>query len=276
MHEMKRVLLISNVPQPYRVPLFNEIGKQFKELGVEFKVVFAAAGYKRRKAKIDFSEMKFQYEILKSLKISFGNVEKTMFTYGGINSVISKFRPDKIIVLGFSLATVKIYIRSFFQKINYVIWSGAIEFPGRFDSAFRKFERRLLIKRASAFVAYGSKAKEYLVKMGAPAEKVFIGINTVDTEFFASESGKIRAIISRQEKKHLLYVGYLVPRKNVSKLITIIEELSKRRNDFILDILGDGSEKILLEKLVEEKKLGSEVTFHGFIQRNELPRYFAQ
>ena len=276
MRDIKKVLLISNVPQTYRIPLFNEIDRQFREMGIELKVVFASDGYKRRKSKIDFSEIKFQYEILKSLKFSFGNVEKTMFTYSGINRTISKFKPDKIIVSGFSLASLKIYFRSLFFKVSYVIWSGAIQFPGRFDSVFRKFERRLLIKRASAFVSYGSKAKEYLVSLGAPANRVFIGINTVDTSFFSLETNRIRVGLKPPEKKHLIYIGYLVPRKNVGKLIEIIERLSEKRDDFVLDILGDGSEKRMLEKMVEEKGLNDVVLFHGFVQKIDLPRYFAQ
>ncbi len=276
MSEIKKVLLISNVPQTYRIPLFNEIDRQLKQKGIEFKVVFASDGYKRRKSKIDFSEMKFQYELLKSLKISFGNVEKTMFTYRGINKVISKYKPDKIIVSGFSMATVKIYFRSFFYKVSYVIWSGALDFPGRFDSVFRKFERRLLIQRASAFVAYGSRAKEYLVKMGAPENKVFIGVNTVDTSFFYNETKRIRAGLQQSEKKHLIYIGYLVPRKNVGKLIEIMQKLSEKRKDFVIDILGDGSEKLMLEKMVEEKNLRDVIHFHGFIQKNDLPMYFAK
>ncbi|MEP7168431.1 MAG: glycosyltransferase family 4 protein [Bacteroidota bacterium] len=272
---IKRVLLISNVPQPYRIPLFNELDKQCKEKNIELKIVFASRGYKRRKFILDFSEMKFNYEILKSFKIHFGNIEKTFFTYSGISKIISQYQPDKIIVSGFSLATIKIWIRSFFQKTEYIIWSGAWEFPGRLDSWGRKFQRRLLIRRAFAFVSYGSKAKEYLIKMGASEEKVFIAINTVDTNFFSGETKKIRSALTKVGKKHLIYIGYLVPRKNVSKLIEIIHELSKTRNDFVLDILGDGNEKDALEKVVEEKKLNDVIKFHGFIQKQDLPKYLA-
>src|SRR6185436_460784 len=273
---IKRVLLISNVPQPYRVPLFNELDRQLKEKNIELKVIFGSKGYKRRKFTLDFSELKFDYEMLKSLKLHFGNNEKTFFTYSGIHQVISKFKPDKIIVRGFSLATVKIWLRSYFQNSNYIIWSGAWDFPGRMDSWFRKFERRLMIKRASAFVAYGSKAKEYLVKMGAPAEKIHIAINTVDTKFFSEETKKLRLATEIPAKKNLLYIGYLVPRKNVNKLVEIIELLSKKRNDFVLNILGDGIEKSILEKTVAEKKLDEVIKFHGFIQKNELPEYLAK
>lgn len=275
MPESMKILIVTNIPNPYRIPLFNELDRQFKEKNIELKIIFAARAYKRRIFRLDFSEIKFACKFLKPLKISFWKIEKTFFTYRGINHEISEFNPDKIIVSGFSLATVKIWMRSFFQKTNYVIWSGALDFPGRFDSWFRKLERRLLIKRASAFVSYGSKAKEYLVKMGAPAEKVYIAINTVDTKFFSLETNKIRNSIELPEKKHIIYIGYLIPRKNVGKLIEIIDRLAKMRTDFILDILGDGSEKFLLEKLVAEKNLNAAIKFHGFIQKNELPKYLA-
>jgi glycosyltransferase involved in cell wall biosynthesis len=151
-----------------------------------------------------------------------------------------------------------------------------VELATQHYSASRQFMRRLLVKRASAFVAYGSKAKEYLVRLGAAPAKVHIGINTVDTGFFSEETSKLRATMDQAQVKHLLYIGYLVPRKNVRRVIDIIEDLSMTRKDFVLDILGDGSEKTLLEKTVLEKNLSDVVKFHGFIQRNNLPYYFAQ
>jgi len=275
MPELKRVLLVTNVPQTYRIPLFNEIAEQLKQKDIDLKVVFASGGYKRRKAQIDFSEMKFDYEILKSVKFNFGDVEKTMFTYGGLNKVISSYKPHRIIVSGYSIATMKIFFRSLFNNsTKYIIWSGSIEAPGRFDSAFRKMFRRMLINRAAGFVAYGTKAKEYLVGMGAPSEKISIGINTVDTSFFREETNKLRSQMN-DGKKRLLFLGYLVPRKNTGRLIEIIGMLCKARNDFEFHILGDGSDRLRLEEMVKEKNLGDRITFHGFVQKKELPPYFA-
>jgi glycosyltransferase involved in cell wall biosynthesis len=274
MSEIKRVLLITNVPQTYRTPQFNEIALQLNEMNIELKVVFASAGYSRRKTQIDFSEMKFRYEILNSMKFNFGNVEKTMFTYGGLNSLIGRYKPDKIIVGGYSLATIKIFLRSLVSKISYIIWSESVKYPGRFDSMLRKFVRRLLISRASAFVVPGSWARNYLVSMGAADEKIFTSINTVDIGFFKNETNSLRPKAT-SAIRHLLYVGYLVPRKNVGNLISIIEELSKKRNDFVLDIVGDGSDRAKLEDMVRNKNLNDRVIFHGFRQKKDLPGYFA-
>jgi glycosyltransferase involved in cell wall biosynthesis len=275
MRELKKVLLVTNVPQTYRIPLFNELAVQLKEKNIDLKVVFASDGYKRRKTKIDLSEIRFDYEILKSLKFNFGDVEKTIFTYGGLNKVISAYQPDRIIVAGYSFAAMRIFLRSLTHKsLKYIIWSGSIEFPGRYDSSLRKMFRRLLIRRASGFIAYGSKAKEYLTRMGAPSEKVSIGINTVDTTFFREDTNRIRSS-SAEGIKRLLFVGYLVPRKNVSRLIQIIEVLAATRNDFELHILGDGSDRLKLEEKVREKGMGERIIFHGFVQKKDLPQHFA-
>lgn len=273
---VKKVMVVTNIPNPYRIPLFNELHDQFNQRGIKLLIVFAASGYKRRKFELDSSEMKFDFRILKSIKFNFGNNEKTIFTYSGLNKVLSGFNPDKVIVTGFSLGTIKIWWKSLFSSVKYIIWSGAIESGYRPDSFIRKFQRKMLVKRASAFVSYGSKAKEYLIKIGARPDRIFIGINTVDTEFFRNETNKAREQLKPAGPIRLIYFGYLVPRKNVGRLIDIIEEIALTRNDFVLDILGDGDERKMLEDRVSQNGINDVVKFHGFVQKNDLPKFLAQ
>lgn len=273
---IQRVLIITNVPQDYRTSLFNELNNQLKGRNIQLKVVFAAAGYKRRKSKLDFSEMKFDFEMLKSLKFNFGNIEKTMFTYSGVSKIITSFKPDKTIVTGYSIATLRLWLLSFIKPVNYMIWSGSVERKGRMDSGMRIWLRKQFIKRASGFVAYGSKAKEYLVKMGADVGKVYIGINTVDTTFYADRTKALREKQPVQTVKHLTYIGYLSERKKVVYLLEVVKELSKKRGDFILDLIGDGDTKQQLTDYVNQEKLEKFVHFYGFLQKTELPAHLAK
>jgi hypothetical protein len=48
--EMKKIVLITNIPNAYRIPLFNELSKQLLEENKELVVIFAAGGYDRRKS----------------------------------------------------------------------------------------------------------------------------------------------------------------------------------------------------------------------------------
>ena len=65
--------------------------------------------------------------------------------------------------------------------------------------------------------------------------------------------------------------GYLNPRKNVNRLLEIVKELALIRNDFVLDLIGDGESKPMLEAFSMQHNLQNFVHFHGFKQKSELP-----
>jgi glycosyltransferase involved in cell wall biosynthesis len=111
--------------------------------------------------------------------------------------------------------------------------------------------------------------------LGAESSRVFSIGNTVETQFFEEITSKLRASKSTEERKHLTYIGYLNPRKNVQALLLVVKELSILREDFVLDIVGDGESRKNLETLVAENKLEKFVVFHGFKQKEELPEYLA-
>lgn len=275
---MKKVLFITNIPNPYRIPLFNEMSRQFRESNIHLKILFGAEGYKRRYFKIDPSEIKYDFEILKDEAHTFSeDAEKSYFLYKGLGSLMNREKPDAVIVAGFSSATMKVFFRKLLKGTPFIIFSGTIEKGGRSGSMIRKLQRKFLCSNASAFVAYGSLAKEYLVKSGAKAEKVFIGRNTVDTRFFAEETAKLRAEYGNGDGiVRFTYLGYLVPRKNVKLLLESVKIVAQKRNDFRLDIIGDGVSLDDLKNYVSENRLENVVEFHGFRQKQEIPAFFAR
>ena len=271
-----RVMLVTNIPNPYRLALFTELNRQMEEQGMELHVLFGTQGYKRRKFILDWSAAGFRYSVLKSLRIHAGGREKTMITYSGLWRFLRKERPDVVIVGGFSLATLRLWWRSFFTSAPYIIWSGSVSFPGWYDSPARRFLRRMVVRRAASFIAYGSRAAAYLQELGAPRGRIHLALNTVDTEFFANETRNKRMELAQPEKKHLLYVGYLEPRKDVGALIRLAAQLSGERSDFVLDIVGDGSQRESLRQAAASSGIADKVIFHGFVQREHLPAYFAR
>ena len=68
----------------------------------------------------------------------------------------------------------------------------------------------------------------------------------------------------------ILAVGRLDPIKGFDRLI---EEVSKLDFDFRLNIIGEGSQKIKLEKLIEDNNLKNKVSLLGF--QNNIPEYLA-
>jgi len=281
-----KVLLITNIPTPYRIPLFNELNRQLENNGLKLGVVFAAMGYDRRQWKVDMSDCKFEYEVLSSKNISYDDSEKVSFTYSGLYKAIKREKPSVIVTNAFSLATMKLWLLSFLKNIPYIIWSGAINRKDRPDSFLRKLQRKTLVKRAVGFIAYGTKAKEYLISLGANADKIEVGINTVDTEYYKKETEKIRRILENKKignyenesenKKHLLYIGHLTQGKRLDLLFETIKALLDKRQDIIIELVGDGSEMGNLKSLTTKLNITEFVRFEGFKQKTEIPQYLAR
>lgn len=279
MTEMKKVVLITNIPNPYRIPLFNVLDELLTSAGITLKVIFGAPGYSRRMFQIDESEMKFGFRILDDHGHSFSkDGEKTVFMYRGLNKVLNEEKPDLIIVSGFSPATMKVYFRKLIKGTPYIIWNGSIPKAGDNQFSLRKLQRKLLCKQASAFVSYGHLAAKYLVNSGASPDSVFVATNTVDTSFFSRETELCRL---RYEKTPVsdaifLVLGYLVPRKQIHHLLECVRIVALRRDDFRVAVLGDGISKESLAEKVKEFGLEKIVTFYGFVQKKDLPDWFAR
>lgn len=274
----RRVLLVTNIPTPYRIPLFNELNAQLAGLGISFKVVFAALGYPRRKWEIDMTQCSFSWEVLNRGRLRSRDAESALFTYPGLGGILRGEKDAIIIVGGFSFATIRLWLRSFFRRTRYLIWSGAIDRKGQPDSWLRRWQRRRLIARASGFIAYGTRAGEYLAGLGADPARVSIGINTVDTAYFQRETARVRTEAGALEPgpNHILYVGNLEQGKRLDHLLEAIQLLARSRSDFVLDLVGSGSQESHLRQLAERLDIVSCVRFHGFLQRPEVVRLLAR
>ncbi|HRH65938.1 MAG TPA: glycosyltransferase family 4 protein [Bacteroidia bacterium] len=274
---MKKVIVVTNIPNPYRIPLFNEMWRLFNDRKVEFKVVFGAQKYARRKFVLDMNDCLFPYEFLNSGKLDFGDAEKIVFTYKGLLKTIQREQPDCIIINGFSVGTLRLWLRSWIKKTPYIIWSGTVKSRGGKFSALRKFQRKLLLKKAAAFIAYGQKAREYLQDLGAPPERVFIARNTVDTKFFSEQTDSERKKnLPDFRRVHFTYVGFIIRKKNLEQLLKAVRILAAQRTDFVLDLIGDGLDKAYFEEYVSRHNLQNVVHFAGFVQKSNLPAWLAK
>lgn len=270
-----KVVLITNIPNQYRIPLFNELHEQLIGVGKDLHVIFGARGYQKRKTVVDLSECVFSYEILASGGLKKVENKTGFMFYGGLYRALKKQAADQIIVAGYSLATIKIWLLSFVSKVDYFIWSGSIENKKSGSNFMRTFQRKLLINRAEGFIAYSTLAKRYFEHLGAKSSKITVVGNTVDVNFFKVEVEKNRNSFVKKSSKHLTYMGYLTPRKNVELLLLVVKELLAFRNDFVLDIIGAGESRLELESFVRENSLEKYVIFHGFKQKEEIPYYLA-
>jgi len=91
--------------------------------------------------------------------------------------------------------------------------------------------------------------------------------NCVDTSLFYPARDKSHA--QKGNKKRLLFVGNLIPRKGIPYLLKALTRLREKRDDFVLDIVGDGPNRAEYEELGRKLGLEEIVFFHGRLKTKQ-------
>lgn len=140
---------------------------------------------------------------------------------------------------------------------------------------------RIVANFSTALVA-GKPHVEYLVKLGAPRDRVFTGYDVVDNAYFASRTADVRGNADslraelRLPRRYFLASGRFIPEKNLGRLLEAYSAYVAREGEGSWDLvlLGDGPLKPALDGQVASSGLGERVHFPGFKQYGELPLYY--
>jgi 1,2-diacylglycerol 3-alpha-glucosyltransferase len=142
--------------------------------------------------------------------------------------------------------------------------------------------KRVAISRyySAAFVG-GRIHREYLISLGFPEDCIWEPYDVVDNDFFAqgakqarTNADQLRAELGLPER-YFLYVGRFAPEKNLQRLLEAHElYLSRCANGWPLVIIGDGPQRVELERAVARKH-SERVVLRSFQQARVLPTYYA-
>lgn len=260
-----KVLFLSNIPSPYRLDFFSELGKY-----IDLKVIFEAErNYDLNenwyKEKFD----NFDYTFLKK-----GAIEERKINWKILN-YINKKNQDLIIVTNYAYFTELIgllYIK--FKKIPYCmeIDGGIIK---RENILLRKL-KGFLIKGAKAYISPSRATDKFLIHYGADKDRIyrypFTSLKKGDllNENIASdEKEDIKNEMNIKEKNVILGVGRFIDIKGFDILLKAAKDIVGDVGIYIVG--GKPTEEYL--KLKEELGLKN-VYFIDFKQKNNLSKYY--
>jgi len=177
------------------------------------------------------------------------------------------WKPDIIHANVFS-AGVPAVILGKIYKIPVVItehWTG---FPRHVLGKYDILKVRFAFNKAKIILPV-SKDLEEAIKSYNIKNKFEIVPNVVNTKIFYPS---LRQKYSNEQKKILL-VALLSPQKGVSYLLQSLAKVGQKRQDFILDIVGDGPNRVEYEKLTKNLGLNGYVKFHGLKSKSEVAEF---
>ncbi|MCL4460030.1 MAG: glycosyltransferase family 4 protein [Chloroflexi bacterium] len=273
-----KVILIHNIISPHVVPQFQKLAQR---PGLELKVYFLSETEENRRWRIK-PAYGFAYQVLPKITLTLRHQD--LFSYHINPTVILHLlrdAPDVVVSAGWdSLAAQSSFLFCKVRHLPFVLWSGStINEPSwRRDVSLPLV--KFIVRHSDAYIAYGTRAKEYLIHLGAPAERIFISINTVDTEYFQSnsmmsevEKAALTERLGIQTTKTILYVGQLIERKGVTHLLRAYALLKREYSDVSLLIVGYGYQEGELKDICEREQI-EDVVFLGHIDVSEVPRFY--
>jgi 1,2-diacylglycerol 3-alpha-glucosyltransferase len=211
-----------------------------------------------------------------------------------LNRYLSEFSPDCVFVPGwssrFALAALS---WSLCHRAPAVLMSESTAADST-RQPMKEWLKGVVVGAFSAALVGGASQAKYVRGLGMSADRVFVGYDAVDNQYFSLQAGlarrrdeTLRAELGLPEQ-YFLGSARFVRSKNLAYLI---KEYATYREGFSpegspgqggrsslpwsLVILGDGPERGDLESLVSALALDQFVLFPGFKQYSELPYYYA-
>ncbi|MCC0176426.1 glycosyltransferase family 4 protein [Waterburya agarophytonicola K14] len=144
---------------------------------------------------------------------------------------------------------------------------------------------QLYIKKYDAGLVGSQQHKDYLVKLGFAEEKIFLGYDVVDNEYFSTGASRARQdiISTRKREPNIPHKSYfftanrLIERKNIARLIeayALYDREINSEDSWDLVVCGSGQELDNIQTIVNNYKLENRVHFPGFITYDRTPDWY--
>lgn len=260
-----KVLFMANIPSPYRVDFFNELGKY-----CDLTVTFEGRTATDRDEKWRAAESKnFKAQFMKGIR-----TKSDQFLCLEIIKVI-KSGFDRIIVGGYSTPTAMLAIE--YMRLHKIpFW---IEADGGLisqDSPLKYRIKHHFISAASGWFSSGKTTSEYFIHYGAKKEKIYqypfssLRENEIFSKVISlEEKKKLREELKMKEEKIVVSVGQFIPRKGFDILLKAWKNCAKEAGLYVIG--AEVTEEYV--QLQKELKLKN-VHFIGFKNKEELKKYY--
>ena len=260
-----KVLFLANIPSPYRVDFFNELGKN-----CDLTVAFEGKTATDRDVKWRAQE----YRNFKAIYLRGIRTKSDQFLCVEILSVI-KFGFDQIVLGGYSTPTAMLAIE--YMRVNHIpFWMEADGGLISNDSRIKYRIKHHFISAASGWFSSGKMTTEYLVHYGANSQKVYLYpfTSVFEKDIIIAPSSivykkRLREKLRFEGRVIAITVGQFIPRKGFDILLKAWTECA---SDCHLYIVGGEPTPEYLE--IRERLCLTNVHFIGFVGKTQLAEYY--
>lgn len=275
MQSKPSVVFLTNIYTPYKEPLLARLAEL-----VNLTVYYCAHIEHNRRWEVRISGA-YRYVIMPGIV---ANIRGMILHFNP--SVIWRLlrdRPDVAIIGGYSSPTSWMAaLTCRFLRIPSLLWSGSTHLEkdrsGRLSERFKQRFLRLF----SGYVAYTSRAAQYLESLGARPNKITVAPVTVDTRLYSERASSLRADPGKERIREelgcppdsivVIFVAQLVEFKALDVLLQALAAL--RDINLHLLVAGHGPAEEKWKRLAESLGLTDRIRWSGHLEQEELTRHY--
>jgi glycosyltransferase involved in cell wall biosynthesis len=265
------VVYWNNIPSPYMVERFNALADRG---GLEFEAWFNDRLEPDRSWDVDETSWRFRYRCMPTLRVAGRRLHFPL-------PLFDRRRPDVLVSLyaepsfltGWLIARLRGVKTGFRVLMTHDSWVSR--------HPVKEAMKRYMFSRVDAVETPGRDGAGYAMRYGTPEKRIFRITHTVDIPHYAGEAEKARTERERIRADlglrgvTFIYVGRLWWGKGLKYLVDAFAVAQKRsQKEVSLLLVGDGSDEVALRQRCGVLGLRN-VVFTGFIQKPEIPRYYA-
>lgn len=277
-----RLLIITNIPTPYRINFFNTLhGVLQQSAGGHLRVLYCAKNEPNRHWDIDLNHQNFEYKILRGIHATIGRLF-LHFNPSVIRETL-KYKPDVIIYAGsWNMPTLiysMIYHKMFKSHWKSLFWSEGHDGAVHYTKGIIPHLRVKVLNLFDGFAVPNKRSENFLFSFIKVKSKPIVYLpNTVDVSFYTKpidwsdeqslEAKKKYSI--PQDSKIFLQIAQVDNRKSAKELVLFWEKVDSRtKQDCVLVLAGDGDLRAELIQYVIDKKI-NDIFILGHLSKNEV------
>jgi glycosyltransferase involved in cell wall biosynthesis len=259
---MTRLAIITNEPPPYRIPVFQRVGRM---PGITLQVIFCARREPNRQW--DLPPMDFDHVFLRE-RIRTVN-GRYIHNNPDVVPALKRFSPDVIVTDGFNPTQLYAFGYACMKGLAHVPMTDGTYQSEQALSGVHKLVRRMVYARSAAFLSASTGGQKLYEQNGIPAERCFRSYLCIDNDAY------LRAPEPDGNKFDLIFCGRIVPEKAPLFALHVAREAARRlgRKVSIL-FVGAGSEEKCLKEAASQMTDLVDAHFHGFGRQQDLPALY--
>ncbi|WP_338778806.1 glycosyltransferase family 4 protein [Metabacillus sp. FJAT-52054] len=264
-----KVLFLTNIPSPYRVEFFNELGKK-----CDLTVLFERENASDRNEKwFDNNSNNFKSFVLKGIKVR----ADSALNIGVIKFL--NFNYDIIVIGGYATPTSMLsilYLKA--RRISFILNADG-GFISKDEKFFKKSIKSFFISSAEYWLSTGIRTSEYLKYYGANENNIFqYPFTSITTKTITNkrvsvfEKKLLKNKLNIHSNKVVISVGQFIHRKGMDILLNCWNEIRVSGEKVELLLVGGGELKEEYQRIIKEKDIS--VRIIDFKPKEELQMYY--